>query len=109
MKQQQISVAALAESLEISKNKLQTVLNSKSIETDLLLNISEKLKFNFFEMYENEALIKTLKSQSKQEADLEIDRLKSLIIEKNKIIDLKDQLLKTQTHINTLMERGQYR
>ena len=109
MKQQQISVATLAESVEISKNKMQTILNSQSIETDLLLRISVKLNFNFFEVYENEAMIKKLKSQSKQEADQEIERLKHLIIEKNKIIDLKDQLLKTQTHINALMERGQYR
>lgn len=109
MKQQQMSVAALSESLEISKNKLQIILNSKSIETELLLNICVKLNFNFFGIYENDALIKKLKSQSNQEADSEIERLKSLIIEKNKVIELKDQLLKTQTQINVLMERRDYR
>jgi len=109
LKKQHTSVASLAESLQISKNRVQTILNSQSIETDLLLQISVTLNFNFFQIYEQEELIKKLKKQSEKQTEEEIERLQSLLIEKNKVIELKDQLLKTQTNINALMERGNYR
>ncbi|MET1054195.1 MAG: helix-turn-helix transcriptional regulator [Pedobacter sp.] len=106
MKRKNLSAAALADSLGIGKNRLQTILKETSIDTDLLLKVCEVLNFNFFQYFENTNLSKKLTSQSLLDAKAEIEMLKALIKEKNSIIDLKDQLLKSQASIITILEKG---
>lgn len=108
MKRRELSSATLAESLAISKNKMQTILNNSSIDTEILLKICEVLNFDFFKYYEENKLFTQLKAQSKLKSVQEIERLKGLVIEKNRTIDLKDQLIKTQNNTIALLEKGQY-
>lgn len=108
MKRQKLSNSALALSLGVSKNRVQTILNESSIDTDVLVRICEVMRFNFFQLFEENEIFKKIEKQSQQETTAEIERLKALVIEKNRVIDLKDQLLKTQTGMITLLEKGQY-
>lgn len=108
MKRQDLSSAFLATELKISKVKAQDILNSASIDTELLMNISEILNYNFFHYYEDSKAFSKIETQSKQKSAQEIERLRHLIAEKNKMIDLKDQFIKTQTNLIGLLEKGKY-
>lgn len=106
MKRKNLSTGALAELLAIGKSRLQNILKETSIDTDVLLKISEVLNYNFFQYYENTNLSKKIASQALVDAKEEIESLKALIKEKNKIIDLKDQLLKSQASMIAILEKG---
>jgi plasmid maintenance system antidote protein VapI len=108
MKRQNLSNTGLATSLGISRTRMQAILNEPSVNTDILLNISEIMKFNFFQYYEDNETFKKIKTQSQQEAIEEVKRLNALLLEKNKAIELKDQLLKAQANIILTLEKGQY-
>lgn len=108
MKRQHLSNADLAVSLGISKSKAQAILTSPSIDTETLISICELMRFNFFQLYDDMDVLKKLKKQSKEETSQEIERLKNVITEKNKVIDLKDQLLKAQNNMVVLLEKGRY-
>ena len=109
MKKRELSSAALAATLQISKNRMQTILSNTSIDTDMLLRISEALNFDFFQYYDKKKLVSQIEAAAKDNSLQEIERLKSLVREKNVAIDLKDQLIKTQTNMIALLEKGQYR
>jgi len=106
MKRKNLSTAAFAESLGIGKSRLQTIFKEASIDTDILLKICEVLNFNFFQFYQNTDLSKRIASQSLQDAKIEIEKLRALIKEKNTIIELKDQLLKSQASMIAVLEKG---
>lgn len=108
MKRRELSSAALAESLAISKNRMQTILGNPSIDTEMLAKISEVLNFDFFQYYDQKKLASQIEAKSKENTTLEIERLKGLVLEKNKALDLKDQLIKTQQNMIMLLEKGQY-
>jgi plasmid maintenance system antidote protein VapI len=109
MKKRELSSAALAASLQISKNRMQTILSNPSIDTDMLLRISEALNFDFFQYYDKKKLVSQIEAAAKDNSLQEIERLKGLVREKNVAIDLKDQLIKTQSNMIALLEKGQYR
>lgn len=108
MKRQDISTATLATFLEISKTKMQEILQSTNIDIVNLLKISEKLHFNFLGYYQNNSTISSIESEEKQNSLEEIKRLKTLVLEKNKTIAIKDQLIKLQASTINLLEKGQY-
>jgi len=109
MKRQNLSNTALADLLVMSKGRVQTIFKETSIDTELLLKISEVMNFNFFQYYEENKVFKKIEIQGQQDKKAEIERLKALISEKNKVIDLKDRLLKNQAGMITLLEKGQYK
>lgn len=109
MKRQNLSNTALADLLAISKGRVQSIVKESSIDTELLTKICEVMNFNFFRFYEEIKVFKKIEIQVQQDKAAEIERLKALIHEKNKVIDLKDQLLKNQSSVITLLEKGQYR
>jgi len=108
MKRKNLTATALAESLGISKSRLQTIFKEPSIDTDILLKVCEVLNFNFFQLYENTDLSKKIASHSLLNAKAEIEMLKAVIKEKNSIIELKDQLLKRQASMISSLEKGLY-
>lgn len=109
MKRKELSSAALAATLQISKNRMQTILSNSSIDTDMLSRVSEALGFDFFQYYDKKKMISQIEAASKDNTLQEIERLKNLVREKNVAIDLKDQLLKTQANMIALLEKGHYR
>lgn len=109
MKRQDLSSTSLAKALDISKLRLQKILKESTIDTEMLLKICETMNFNFFALYADSAAFKKLNGESQQAKDEEINRLKSLVVEKNTAIELKEQLIKTQLNIISLLEKGQYR
>ncbi len=109
MKQKNIAVSDLAGSLAMSKTKAQEILNSATIDTLTLVNVCEILDYNFFRYYENSTTFSRIDSQEKQFLKTEIERLKALLLEKNKVIELMEKLAKTQTNSISILEKGQYR
>ena len=106
MKRKNLSATILAESLSIGKSRLQAILKETSIDTDMLLKISEVLNFNFFQFYEDTKLSKKIAVQSLRDTKEELELLRALVREKNAIINLKDQLLKSQANLIAILEKG---
>lgn len=108
MKRQNLSAADLAASLAVSKTRMQAILKNTSIDSQMLAKISEIMSFNFFQFYEDNEIFKKIETQEQHDTMAEIELLRALLIEKNKIIQLKDQLLKAQSASILLLEKGQY-
>ncbi|SDE19674.1 hypothetical protein [Pedobacter soli] len=109
MKISGISVSTFAEKMAISKNKAQDIINSSSLDVSLLATVSEILGYNFFSYYEKGKLFSDLSQKETQASAEEIKRLKSLLSEKNKTIELKDKMIQNLSHTVSLLEKVQYR
>ena len=105
MKAKGISVSSLGQILEISKPKAQEILNKDNIDVILLARISEILNYNFFEYYETGEVFSKIKTANKQKTTEEIRALKELLQEKNKMLELKDQYIKSQASMINLFEK----
>lgn len=109
MKRKNLSAADLSGALSISKSRVQTIFKDPSIDTDLLLKICDILSFNFFKFYGEIDVFAKIETLSRQDNKAEIERLTALLSEKNKVIDLKDQLLKVQAAMIIQLEKGQFK
>lgn len=109
MKAKGISASVLALKLGTSKTKVQEILNYDNIDVVLLSRISEVLGYNFFSYYESSDVFSKIKSENNQKTTEEIKRLKEILQEKNKIIELKDQFIKSQASMINLFEKQQLR
>ncbi|WP_025144724.1 hypothetical protein [Pedobacter jeongneungensis] len=107
MKQQGVTVSSLADNLAISKTKTQEIINSASLDISLLVSISEILNYNFLAYYENGQLFSNLSHEEKRKSQEEIKRLKMLISEKNKAIELKEKMIQNLSHTVSILEKGQ--
>lgn len=107
MKAKGITASSLALALNMSKIKAQEILNHDNIDVVLLSKISEILEYNFFSYYESSDVFSKIKSDKKQKTTEEIKRLKEILQEKNKIIELKDQFIKSQASMIHLFEKQQ--
>lgn len=108
MKQQGMTVTALADRLKISKTKAQEITNSASLDISLLVTISEVMEHNFLAYYETGKVFLNLSKEEKRKSQEEISRLKMLLAEKNKAIGLKEKLIQNLSHTVSLLEKGQY-
>jgi transcriptional regulator with XRE-family HTH domain len=109
MKQKDISVSDMATALGISRTKAQEILNNASIDVLSLVQISEILDFNFFSYYESGKVFSRIEIQEKHRLSEEVDRLKALLNEKNKALELQERLNKIQFNTISLLEKGQFR
>lgn len=109
MKVKGISVSILAEKVGLSKSKVQEIINSATLDVSLLANVSDALGFNFFSYYEKGKSFSELNQKELEKSKEEIGRLKSLLSEKNKTIELKDKMIQSLTHTVSLLEKVQYR
>ncbi|KIA91082.1 hypothetical protein OC25_23385 [Pedobacter kyungheensis] len=109
MKTKGISVAVLAEKMAISKNKAQEIINSSSLDVALLATVSEILGYNFFSYYEKGKLFSDHNQKEIKASAEEIKRLKSLLSEKNKTIELKDKMIQNLSQTVSILEKVQYR
>ncbi|MFC3560609.1 hypothetical protein [Pedobacter jamesrossensis] len=105
MKAQNMSVSTLAHALEMGKTKTQELLGNANIDVALLARISEVMNYNFFEYYESGDIFSKIKNNKKQKTAEEIIRLKGLLQEKNKMLELKEQFIKSQAQIISLFEK----
>lgn len=109
MKQRNISVSVLSDALEISKSKAQELMNSATIDILTLVRISEILNYNFFTYYESGKIFSRIESHEKNRLLEEVDRLRALLNEKNKALELQERLNKVQLSTISLLEKGQFR
>lgn len=109
MKQKNVSVSDIAAALETSKTKVQEMLNTSTIDILILVRISEILNYNFFSYYESGKVFSKMELQQKQLLSTEIERLKALLTEKNKALELQERLNKIQLNTISLLEKGQFR
>jgi len=109
MKTEGISVSWLAGKLDISKNKAQEIINSSTLDVVLLAEISERLGYNFFSYYEKGNFFSDYSQQELQKSAEEIARLKSILAEKSKALELKDKMIQNLSQTVSLLEKVQYR
>jgi len=109
MKQRNISVSVIADALEISKFKAQELLNSATIDILTLVSLCEILNYNFLSYYENGKAFSKIESHEKNRLIAEVDRLRALLSEKNKALELQEKLNKVQLSTISLLEKGQFR
>lgn len=109
MKSKGVSASALALAMDMSKAKVQEILNQDNIDVILLAKISGALEYNFFSYYESSDVFSKINTQNKQKTTEEIKRLKEILHEKNKMMELKDQFIKSQASVITLLEKQQLR
>lgn len=109
MKTKGISVSVLAEKMGISKNKTQEIINSSSLDVSLLAEICEVLGYNFFSYYEKGKTFSDYSQQELKKSVEEIKRLKDLLTEKSKALELKDKMIQNLSHTVSLLEKVQYR
>lgn len=108
MKQQGMTVASLATQLEISKLKAQDIINSSSLDINLLVRISEALKFNFLAYYETGKVFSNISQKEKKKSAEEINMLKILLLEKNKTIELKEKIIQNLSNTVSLLEKQHF-
>lgn len=108
MKHKNISVSEIAAALEISKTKVQELLNTATIDIITLVRISEFLDYNFFSYYESGKAFSKIELHEKKRLAAEVNRLKALLIEKTKALELQERLNKVQLNTISLLERGQF-
>ena len=109
MKQKDLSVSDIATALEISKTKTQELLNTATIDILTLVHISEILNYNFFSYYETGKVFSKIELHEKNRLAEEVGRLKALLIEKNRALELQEKLNKIQLNTISLLEKGQFR
>ncbi|WP_235526124.1 helix-turn-helix domain-containing protein [Pedobacter sp. Leaf216] len=109
MKQKDISVSDIAVDLKVSKTKAQELLNTATIDILTLVRISEILNYNFFSYYETGKIFSKIELHEKNKLTEEVGRLKALLNEKNKALELQETLNKIQLSTISLLEKGQFR
>lgn len=109
MKQKGISVSTVADAVGISKSKMQELLNTVSIDILMLVRISEVLNYNFLSYYERGKIFSKIEAHEKDRLAAEVDRLRALLNEKNKALELQEKLNKIQLSTISILEKGQFR
>ncbi|RZJ63132.1 MAG: hypothetical protein EOO45_21885 [Flavobacterium sp.] len=85
------------------------MLNTATIDILTLVRISEILNYNFFSYYETGKIFSKIELHEKNKLTEEVGRLKALLNEKNKALELQETLNKIQLSTISLLEKGQFR
>jgi transcriptional regulator with XRE-family HTH domain len=104
MKAKSISREELAEAASISKHRVGTLLKSTSIDTEILKRISLKLKLNFFEFYRKDEDLARFEMDTLMQNQQELNEFKALIKEKNRLLELCDETIKSQKKVIATLE-----
>jgi len=104
MKVKGMSREQLAGEVGISKHRVSTILKSTSIDTDILTRISIALDVNFFEHFRRDEDLAKIEIHSGTRNNQEIVDLKRLNSDKNKLLELYEETIKSQKKIITSLE-----
>lgn len=104
MKVKSISREELATAAGITKHRVGTLLKSASIDTELLKRISVKLDVNFFEYYRKDEDLARFEIDTMIQNHQELNQLKELIKEKNRLLELSEETIKSQRKIIASLE-----
>jgi transcriptional regulator with XRE-family HTH domain len=104
MKAKSISREQLAQEVGVSKHRVGTILKSASIDTDILTRISIALAVNFFEYYRKDEDLARFEIDTLVQSDQELNELKNLLKDKNKLLELCNETIKSQKKIIATLE-----
>jgi transcriptional regulator with XRE-family HTH domain len=104
MKAKSISREQLAQEVGVSKHRVGTILKSASIDTDILTRISIALGVNFFEYYRKDEDLARFEIDTLVQSDQELNELKNLLKDKNKLLELCNETIKSQKKIIATLE-----
>jgi len=104
MKVKGMSREQLAEEVGISKHRVGTILKSTSIDTDILTRISIALDVNFFEFFRKDEDLAQVEIDSGTRHNQEILDLKRLNNDKNRLMELYEETIKSQKKIIGTLE-----
>ncbi|WP_025145853.1 helix-turn-helix domain-containing protein [Pedobacter jeongneungensis] len=104
MKAKSISREELAAAVNITKHRVGTLLKSASVDTEILKRISIKLCLNFFEYYRKDEDLARFEVDTAIQNHQELNQLKALIKEKNRLLELCDETIKSQKKIIASLE-----
>lgn len=104
MKVKSMSREQLAHEVGISKHRVGTLLKSASIDTGILTRISIALAVNFFEYYRKDEDLAKFDADTVAQNDHELNELRNLLKEKNRLLELSDETIKSQKKIIATLE-----
>ncbi|KQM72932.1 hypothetical protein ASE74_21780 [Pedobacter sp. Leaf216] len=104
MKAKSFSREQLAEAAGISKHRVGTLLKSTTIDTGILTRISIALEVNFFEYYRKDEDLARFETNLNTQSNDGISSLKNLIKEKNRLLELYNETIKSQKKIIASLE-----
>jgi transcriptional regulator with XRE-family HTH domain len=104
MKAKSFSRDQLAEAAGITKHRVGTILQSASIDTDILTRISIALEINFFEYYRTDEDLAKFEIDPIAHSNQELKELKNLLQEKNRLLALYDETIKSQKKMIATLE-----
>lgn len=104
MKAKSISREQLAQEVGVSKHRVGTILKSASIDTDVLTRISVTLGVNFFEYYRKDEDLAKFEIDTVAQSDQELNELKKLLKDKNRLLELYEETIKSQKKIIATLE-----
>jgi transcriptional regulator with XRE-family HTH domain len=104
MKAKSISREQLAQEVGVSKHRVGTILKSASIDTDILTRISIALGVNFFEYYRKDEDLARFEIDTLVQNDQELNELKNLLKDKNRLLELCNETIKSQKKIIATLE-----
>jgi transcriptional regulator with XRE-family HTH domain len=104
MKAKSISREQLAQEVGVSKHRVGTILKSASIDTDILTRISIALGVNFFEYYRKDEDLARFEIDTLVQSDQELNELKNLLKDKNRLLELCNETIKSQKKIIATLE-----
>jgi predicted transcriptional regulator len=105
MKSREITKGELSSRLNISRFTLDQILKLNTIDTALLVQISIALGTNLFEYYYHNAELKRLSSHTLESFENEVEHLKAILEEKTRMLDLKDEMIKSQAKMIISLEK----
>jgi len=105
MKAKSLSRDQLAEAAGVSKHRMGTILKSASIDTEILSRISRALEINFFDYYRTDSELAKFEIDPSIENNLELKELKNLVHEKNRLLELYEETIKSQKKIIASLEK----
>jgi plasmid maintenance system antidote protein VapI len=83
---------------------VQSILRRKTIDTDLLLNISKALNHDFFQYFYNESPLKQFKEAEHKAIDAELSALRKELSQKEEVIAATNKYAQSQEEIVKLLK-----
>lgn len=104
-KSKRLSQEAIGKMINTTKQNVGNIFRRKSIDTDLLLKISEALEFNFFEYYYNEEPLKSMRNERIKGLMDTVEKQKTELAERaEKIAMLKDLVESQKDNLSLIKE-----
>ncbi|WP_443946890.1 hypothetical protein ACJVDH_07220 [Pedobacter sp. AW1-32] len=106
MKRAEMTREHFAKALQVSKTKVNNIFGNASIDTNLLVNIGQILDQNFFSLYLADSTYTPAENTRNLEIQTDIEKLKVLVQEKNKLLKLQSKTIKSLEDIILSLEKN---